>query len=476
MDFDPDPDFLAAPLPRIFWIELTSRCSLECVFCSRKLRWGAGKDMDFELYRSLLSQLREPEIIRLNYSGESGQYPRLSEAVGLARATGAQVELVSALTPIPPETLRELVESSLDRLTVSLHTMDEHQYRELYGNGSLSRLRSRLFELMRIRSTLGVERPRLDFAFVAMRRNLSQISPLAAFAREIGVHAIFVHPVLRRDPVPESFAAELEDGRLRESFKKDLLSACSEAGRRCPEVSIVISNPDGEPCGPLSGHPSYFPALLPEGARIRTCDQNPWETIHVLANGDVVSCEVRDNRPLGNLSTDSLQSIWTGAGYRAFRREYQKGKAHACRICPWKMAYSPQPLSPSIVARDGMNAQLLRGWHALDGSGTIWSKRESWAVLNRTGRDLLRIEGTLPFATDGHRNALEVRGNGLLLGTIWNPGRHLLRFDACFGPVPESPTLSLQLTTRVSFCPLLAGINTDGRELGFALSRLEMAD
>src|SRR4029079_10754364 len=69
-----------APLPRVLWIELTSRCPFDCVFCSRKLLRGAGRHMDFALYGSLIAQLREPDIIRLNYSGESAHYPKLVEA------------------------------------------------------------------------------------------------------------------------------------------------------------------------------------------------------------------------------------------------------------------------------------------------------------------------------------------------------------------------------------------------------------
>jgi hypothetical protein len=53
--------------------------------------------MSFALYESLIGQLRRPEVIRLNYSGESLHYPRLPDAIRLARRTGATTELVSAL-------------------------------------------------------------------------------------------------------------------------------------------------------------------------------------------------------------------------------------------------------------------------------------------------------------------------------------------------------------------------------------------
>src|SRR5690242_18561905 len=42
-----------ASLPRVLWVELTSRCPLNCVFCLRRGINGDGRDMDFALYRTL---------------------------------------------------------------------------------------------------------------------------------------------------------------------------------------------------------------------------------------------------------------------------------------------------------------------------------------------------------------------------------------------------------------------------------------
>ena len=101
--WDIDQDAMTARLPDELWVELTSKCPFDCIFCSRKTLRGAGLDMPFELYSSLIEQLDSPKIIRLNYSGESAHYPRLIEAIGLAKAAGASTELVSAFASIPPK-------------------------------------------------------------------------------------------------------------------------------------------------------------------------------------------------------------------------------------------------------------------------------------------------------------------------------------------------------------------------------------
>jgi MoaA/NifB/PqqE/SkfB family radical SAM enzyme len=55
-----DPDTMTAPLPRVLWIELTSKCPLDCVFCSRRAVRGDGEHMDFGLYERLLGELDRP--------------------------------------------------------------------------------------------------------------------------------------------------------------------------------------------------------------------------------------------------------------------------------------------------------------------------------------------------------------------------------------------------------------------------------
>src|SRR5436309_705759 len=110
---------LAALLPTrapiSLWIELTSVCPFDCIFCSRRLRRGNGEHMPFDLYERLIDQLDRPEIIRLNYSGESMHYPRLTDAIRLAKQTGATVELVTALSSASRDQIRGIVDAGLDR-------------------------------------------------------------------------------------------------------------------------------------------------------------------------------------------------------------------------------------------------------------------------------------------------------------------------------------------------------------------------
>jgi len=472
---DPEPECLTAPLPTTLWVELTSKCPYDCIFCSRRTLRGDGEHMEPGIFRSLTAALVEPEIIRLNYSGESAHCPYLADAIRASKATGAQTELVTALSSISSRTLQGLVEAGLDRLTISLHTMDPAQYTELYRHASLDLLQARAAELFRWKEALGSATPQVDFAFVAMNANLDQLLPVACYAESLGCRQLAVLPVIRRDPIPCRFETELEDGRLRSSFRQALLESVARARRQCARIAIEVQSPELEPHHELDGVPRYCTAALPESARIRTCEQNPWETAHVLANGDVVACEIRDREALGNLRQQSLAEIWQGAGYRAFRQHYLRGESPACRNCAWKMAYFPAAMGRRIAAAENAG-QLLRGWHARDSSGTLWSKHDAWVMLgNRPPCRLLRLKGLLPRSLDGGDNYIEASSEGITMGRIWNPAGEDVVFDTCFELPPASPlVLQVKLSTRTTFRPADARLNTDTRRLGFALFLMEL--
>ncbi len=203
--FEPDIDRITTPVPKVLWVELTSKCPFRCIFCTREVRWGTGQNLDFEVYRTLIEQLEEPEFIGLNYSGESIHYQHLIDVIELACSTGAYTELVTALSSAPETMVQQIVQTDLDRLAVSIHTLDEKQYQEIYGFGTSEALKRRIDGIIALKAKLQKKTPKLDFCFVAMSQNLNQLLPIGRYAMEVGASEIFIHPIIGRHPVPYDF-------------------------------------------------------------------------------------------------------------------------------------------------------------------------------------------------------------------------------------------------------------------------------
>ncbi len=466
------PDRLTAARPTVLWVELTSRCVLDCLFCTRRERWGSGRDMDLALYRRLMQDLDQPEMIRLNYSGESLLYPQLAAAIELAAETGACTELVTALPRVSDETIRQLARSRLQRLTVSLHTLDSAQYARVYGTGQLASALNQLQRLIRLRAAQKGGGPNLDLCMVAMRENLSQMEPLAAFAVQAGISRLNVLPVIARGRQRADFAWEHRDSCPTPPFREELLARAAQAAAGHPETELTVDLPAGAEAADATEQNA-----LREGMRIASCPQNPWNTTHVLANGDLVPCEVQDDRPMGSLAGGSLEEAWHSREYRRFRKDYWLARDPRCRACPWKTVYDPGAGRAGISAPAG-RAQLLHGWYTEEKGQAVWSRPKALLVLaGNRHRPVLRLAGILPFVPGPEANRLSILCNGHCVGEVRQPDPEQPGFERRF-PLPRSRRSEwlLEFSVRHRFRPSRYGPSKDHRDLGFALIQASLTE
>ncbi len=444
-----------APLPRIAWIELTSKCPLRCVFCSRQEVRGNGADMEFGLFQRIIEQLDHPATVRLNYSGESIHYPHLLDAIRISKTAGASVELVTTLATAHSRTLRGLVDSGLDRLTVSLHTLDAAQYAQIYGLDRLADLRSHLRTLAGYKRAIGKTKPAVDFSFVAMAANLSQIARLAEFAEELGNGRITVHPVIRRDPIANTFDAELDsEGALRPAFIAQLRQSVAAAQRQYPEVEITVARPEivaphesaGSPCAPPS------------------CEQNPWETIHILSNGDVVPCEVHERTVMGNAGTQDLAVIWAGERYVRFRTHYAQGRQPLCNACPWR--------TPALQSGLSGDLHFAWGWHESAEEEIRWGHRRSLLFIPAGNERSVTLTGAIPPPPAPHNlSRLVVLQDGAVAATLENRTAQVALAGIVL-TLPARPS-SVEFRMDAPYCPADAGAGKDQRHLGFGFISAE---
>jgi len=402
--------------------------------------------MPGEVLDSILASLDGPEIIRLNYSGESANYPGLIEAITKAKAeTGAQLEMVTSLVSMPMDTVRKLPGSGIDRVSISLHSLDQGTFPILYGGGALEQFERRLKGLLEAARHQS-RPPAIDFAVVAMQSNVTELSAIASLAAESGASVLSIHPVIGRPGVPPRFDAEAgQDGKLTEAFQAVLDSNVEAARHANPGVRLSVARPPD--CGP---HRGAF-----------TCEQNPFETLHILSNGDVVPCEVMDRKPIGNVRSSPLREIWQGREYRELRGRYANNEIPECADC--------------IFRTPVMEAGAVRtcwGWHERDESDTLWSRTVSSFECEPNGHTSLVLSGLLPGGPQC--NSVDFLRDGDRVALARNDSEQPLEFRVEL-PLDES-TETNRFVARVEhgFSPWRRGLSNDSRELGFALFNAEL--
>ncbi len=472
-------DRWTASHPKILWIELTSTCPFRCFFCMRRESRHPGEHMDFGLVKRILAQLREPEIIRLNNAGESIHYPHLIDAIRASKSTGARIELVTTLASAPIQLLPELLESGLDQLTVSLHTVDPDQYRRVYGFASFESFDQRLRTLLQLRAEKQSSVPAINISFVATRETLRGLPRVCRYARDLGINEIQVHRVIWRELGGKAFEYELQSNLLTPVFRRELEEAVEGTRSLLPGIDLIYANNALDEAIVPDEQPTFYSRSIPADCCIADCIENPWETMNIFSNGDVLACGCRSSQQaLGNLARQPLTEVWHGSLYRRFRVDYFRGRDDSCCRCPWKKVFVPAQLCAALPHEGRWPWQLVRGWYHEEKSAAIWSKPEAAAMLPSCGfvrRPIISLTGFLPNPTPAIPNRLQIHCNGIPAAEVVNPNSGMCEFTLSFQvPRRAGTPYFLQFKTEKSYCPSQQGDSRDIRRLGFALCKLSV--
>lgn len=123
------------PPPKSVKIELTARCDFACFFCATRLRLREKQDMDWDLLKSLLRQIRNAGVpeIGLFYLGESFLYPKLVDAIRYAKHDCGfpYVFLTTNGRLAVRDRVEACVRAGLDSLKFSFNSADPEQFKEV---------------------------------------------------------------------------------------------------------------------------------------------------------------------------------------------------------------------------------------------------------------------------------------------------------------------------------------------------------
>lgn len=267
-------------------IEVTSYCNLACPFCATtysKHELSNGY-MSWETVKSVLDQAEELGVYacKFNFRGEPLLHKELGRFIRYAKEKGIiDVFFNTNAALLTEERARELIESGLDRLTVSFDTVDPSQYERYRVGAKFDAVVANVERLVRLRDEMGSQTPK------------------------VRVQAVLV------PEVAENFDAYVE-------FWKD----------RVDQVSYNDM---------LDNVPGHIPAL-----QSKWVCPFPYQRLNIMWDGTVTTCynDHYGKNALGHVSTDALADIWR-EGLKTLRADHREGRAHlhgACVECPLRFS------------------------------------------------------------------------------------------------------------------------------------------
>ncbi|MEN6318289.1 MAG: radical SAM protein [Syntrophaceae bacterium] len=145
-------------------IEPTNRCTLRCEVCPTKEDMTRKKGfMDFELYKKIIDENSNVEFINLFLWGEPLLHPRIIDMIQYAKEKSIEVTFYSNGTLLDQEMSRRILETGVDRVTVSLDGVDEMY--EKSRNYPYEKVERNILGLLELRNEMHV-RTAIDVSMV----------------------------------------------------------------------------------------------------------------------------------------------------------------------------------------------------------------------------------------------------------------------------------------------------------------------
>jgi len=327
--------------------EITRRCNLNCVFCSRR----ASKINLTEESKSIeLPKERWVELAR--ESGELGaknwNISGIGEPMCRPEVTLATMEMIKAYdmfgelttngTLWKDEWIKKTVDMDWDSICVSIDAPDAETHDSLRQmDGSFKKATKTVERFAYWRKRVNSDIPSITLNVVMNKRNYNKLPDMVELGHKLGVDAIFVEPMI----IFSEMATSLKLGKKEIRNLPDYVQKARDLGEKyniLPTISCVGVELEFDE--KLLKMTSNVRDLLLEDAEQYSDDKflsipcyAPWFSLIIRADGSVLHCGEWD-ASVENARNKSLHDIWSGEAFAKIREDFLNGKLHqSCDKC-----------------------------------------------------------------------------------------------------------------------------------------------
>ena len=328
------------------YVEPTNDCPLACRTCMRHAWSELTGRMDSLVFSRILEGLKAFPTIPSVFFGGIGEplsHPETLEMIRQAKAAGAKVEMITNGLALDELTVERLVEMELDALWVSLDGATQECYEGVRENAGLARIVENLRLLRAVKYRLDVPTPTLGIAFVAMKRNQSELSEVIKLGLRLGATQFSISNVQpHTEELSDEILHEKTLGKSIGAFSRMDIARMDSGGNWDHSIADVLAD-----CG-LRYSNGRASTRLED-----TCPFVESGSMSIRWDGTVSPClpllhshiaylgnrrrEIREYS-FGSLINRSLSAIWNVPGYAAFRRRLQEfdfPPCLRCNSCDW---------------------------------------------------------------------------------------------------------------------------------------------
>ena len=165
----------AFPQYRLFQVDPSTRCNLNCIMCPWKELHTNARDMTWETYKALSANFQFVEEIDFTGSGEPLMHPDLETMISDAKRGSCKVGFSSNGVLLTAERSEKLIEAGLDWVAVSFDAATEETYSKIRVGASFDCVLENLRRLREIKIQRPDRKPYTMLFFVMMKENIHEL-------------------------------------------------------------------------------------------------------------------------------------------------------------------------------------------------------------------------------------------------------------------------------------------------------------
>ena len=307
---------LAEAEPVCLYLETTNRCNLLCTTCPRTFEaLEPPGDMDWELFTSIVDQFPNIARVVLHGVGEPMMVAALPRMIRYLKDRGTYVLFNTNGTLLTERKGRELIDSGLDELRVSLDAAEPAAFKAVRGRDMFARIVRRVRAFRAMQRALEVETPRVSLWLTGIKETVSQLGDFVRLAHDMDVPEVYLQRLVY---FPEGQGMARPDQALFAGRDDADGATIREAEDLARQLGIAFN---------ASGATDPAASLKPgETAQPWSLCRRPWTLMYITAHGRALPCCIApfsargyDAFTLGDATQNTLREIWNGERYQDFR-------------------------------------------------------------------------------------------------------------------------------------------------------------
>lgn len=334
--------------PSVIVFYATVRCNLSCPMCVDEKLKKRTDELSFVEIKKIIDQIAFFRPLFYITGGECLLRKDIGEIIRYAKKKGLICSLTTNGTLLTGAKAKQLVESGLDRISVSIDG-PKGIHDQIRGKGSFKKTIRGVHLLQQLKKGKKQVLPSVKMAAVVTGLNISRLEEIIKIAETLEIPEV----VLNQLDYKSLKVAQAH----RQYFQKKFGVSCFPQGLIYYQKASAIERKmlsfdlfelvkkfkEVEKIAAQKGMAVYHnPAVKWQDAKRYYSSQfllqsyclNSWLAVKILPNADVIPCF---NLPMGNLREEKFVSIWNNSKYRLFRKTLKEEKhfpgcLHCCAL------------------------------------------------------------------------------------------------------------------------------------------------